>query len=103
MFPKKDLKAIKSADIDIISIEKLPALEQNSQQNEQSYTYDGRGRLIHQRNKFFRNSIHARDNSIYYKCFEARNKKNPCKASLKTIGKVLVKVNDTHCHEPTLK
>lgn len=63
-----------------------------------TYYYNRRGQLVVDGYPFVRGLINGSDNIIYWRCSET--KKYKCHARVKTLGKKLVSVKQSHNHLP---
>lgn len=63
-----------------------------------TYHYNRRGQLVIDGYPFVRGLINGSDNIIYWRCSET--KKYKCHARVKTLGKKLVSIKQSHNHQP---
>lgn len=64
-----------------------------------AFDFDPTGKLIHNRNKYYRTVLKGLESIIHYRCIEFKTRK--CKAKLQTKGMLLFVANDEHNHDFT--
>lgn len=96
---KKPTPTVKTGIKTKDSIQNQPCTSDETLATTKPYYYNKKGQLVVDNYPFIRGMINGTDNTIYWRCSEA--KKYKCYARVKTLGKKLVTIKPlSHNHPP---